>query len=103
MGIILDDDFTFCLGNWKQNCLNGPMISILPDEKIFYGEFLNDTYHGFCCYHMGSECQVYCLAQNGLIQSPVAAVFPLISCVIKLSISSGEQITTNNEVIFESE
>ena len=71
------------------------MLAILPDEKIFYGEFTNDDYNGFCCYHMGAECQVYCLADKGQILNPVAAVFPLISCVIQLSLHSNDKLATN--------
>ena len=95
IGMLLNDDFTVCLAIWREGKFNGPVLAIMPDEKIFYGEFTENEYDGFMCYHMGAECQIYCLAKDGQIQNPVAAVFPLISSVLELSLGSNEEISTS--------
>ena len=30
-GILMDEDFTFCLAYWKDNLFHGPVFAVLPD------------------------------------------------------------------------
>lgn len=103
LGILLHDDLTFCLAIWSDQLFSGPAFIVLPDEKIFYGEFKSGHFSGFCCFHIGPECQIYCLADNGSIISPIAAVFPLISSVIELPLDSDQQVKTSEEALFQDE
>lgn len=77
LGATLDDEFGFSLSYWKNGSMNGPCLFIFPDEKLFYGQFLNNRAQGVCCYDMGDECQIYAeFDKDGYLSGLLAAVFP---------------------------
>lgn len=38
IGMLINDQMTTILTNWKQNSINGPSVIIFEDAQIFFGE-----------------------------------------------------------------
>lgn len=37
LGILIDDNYSFVLSEWKENKIEGPFFMVYPDESILYG------------------------------------------------------------------
>lgn len=86
--MLFTDDFTLCIANWRNNELYGPCFMVFPDDKLFYGGFLDGRMNGCCCYDMGEECQIYSFFEGEDTGGVAAVVFPMIDCVAEVRLKN---------------
>jgi hypothetical protein len=86
----MSEDFFFCLGHWSGGSIEGPLIALFPDEKIFYGYFRESYPEGLCCFEVGNECQIYCKFLERALDRHLIGVFPNIKVILEFYIGKNE-------------
>jgi hypothetical protein len=95
---VLNENFLLCLACWNNGLIEGPCLTLFPNEKIFYGMFHNNFPEGLCVYEMGNECQIYCFFIDGQMTRHMVATFPKINFILDLAINGKEDVSDTQEI-----
>lgn len=52
IGILIDDNYSFLLTEWKQDAIDGPFFMVYPDESIMYGFIEKQKIGEMVCYEV---------------------------------------------------
>lgn len=59
LGIAIDNNHLFCLAQWNQGKISGPIFVIFPDLKIFCGRMRDSQLSDLSCFYLPEKIQTY--------------------------------------------
>ena len=59
IGVSIDRNHLFCLAEWKNGRIDGPLFAVYPDSKIFCGFMKGSQLSGMCCFYLSDKIKTY--------------------------------------------